>query len=246
MLKDMKRQLDEIAKKLKDAKKVAVLTGAGVSAESGVPTFRGQGGLWRNKDPMKLASIEGFLKNPKEVWEFYNWRRELISKVNFNPAHKAIAELEEKKDDFLLITQNVDGLHRLAGSKKIIEIHGNIWKVRCTECKQEFLDKRPNLGVLPKCEKCGGLLRPGVVFFGESLDPILLDKSIEFLKSCDFMMVVGTSSVVQPAASFSMVAKEAGAIVVEINLEKTPYTNYMDYSIQGKAGEILPLIVERV
>ena len=242
----MRKQIDEIAKKLQDAKKVAVLTGAGVSAESGVPTFRGQGGLWRNKDPMKLASIEGFLKNPKEVWEFYNWRRELISKVNFNPAHKAIAELEEKKDDFLLITQNVDGLHQLAGSKKVIEIHGSIWKVRCTECNNEFFDKRPNLGALPKCDKCGGLLRPGVVFFGESLDPVLLDKTIEFLKSCDFMMVVGTSSVVQPAASFFMVAKEAGATVVEINLEETPYSNYMDYSIQGKAGEILPLIVERV
>ncbi len=161
----MKKIINEVVEKLRDSRKVAVLTGAGVSAESGIPTFRGDGGLWRNKDPMKLASIDGFMENSREVWEFYNWRRELISKVSPNPAHIALAELEKKKKEFLLITQNVDGLHELAGSEKVVEIHGSIWKVRCLQCKSVYVDRRPNLGTLPRCGKCGGLLRPGVVFF---------------------------------------------------------------------------------
>lgn len=165
----MKKIINEVVEKLRDSRKVAVLTGAGVSAESGIPTFRGDGGLWRNKDPMKLASIDGFMENSREVWEFYNWRRELISKVSPNPAHIALAELEKKKKEFLLITQNVDGLHELAGSEKVVEIHGSIWKVRCLQCKSVYVDRRPNLGTLPRCGKCGGLLRPGVVFFLESL-----------------------------------------------------------------------------
>jgi len=229
---------------MKRAKRVVVLTGAGISAESGIPTFRGSDGLWRNKDPMKLASIDGFLENPKEVWEFYNWRRKLIAKVTYNAGHKALVDLEKKKSNFLLITQNVDGLHSKAGSEKLIEIHGNIWWVRCVSCGNRYEDKTPDLGEMPRCAKCGGLLRPDVVFFGEALDSRLLNQCISHLEKCDFMLVVGTSSVVHPAASFSLIAKEAGACVVEVNLEKTPNTSYMDYSIQGKAGDILPQLVK--
>ncbi len=239
----MKKEIEVVRDKLRRAKQVGVITGAGISAESGVPTFRGKDGLWKKKDPMKLASIDAFLANPEEVWEFYNWRRKLISKVTYNSGHEAITLLEEKKENFLLITQNVDGLHRLAGSKKLIEIHGSIWKVVCTSCKCSYEDRSLDLGKLPKCKRCGGILRPGVVFFGESLDGELLKKSIDFLKGCDFLLVVGTSSVVQPVASFPFIAKEKGAVVVEVNLEPTPSSNHMDYSIMGKAGEILPQLI---
>lgn len=242
----MDKLLEEIVEKIRQAKQVCVLTGAGISAESGVPTFRGQGGLWRNKDPMKLASIQGFLENPKEVWEFYNWRRDIISKVTYNKAHEAIAQLEGKKEKFLLITQNVDGLHTLAGSKKLLEIHGNIWWVKCHSCSFTYEDRTPNLGELPKCPKCGGLLRPGVVFFGEPLDRDVLKQCYNYLRNTDLMLIVGTSSVVEPAASFGLIAKQNGAILVEINLEKTPNTKYMDYAIHGKAGEILPKLVNKL
>ncbi len=240
----MRELIEKVREQIRQAKQIAVLTGAGISAESGVPTFRGADGLWRNKDPMKLASIQGFLENPKEVWEFYNWRREVIAKVTYNKGHKALVELEKKKENFLLITQNVDGLHSLAGSKKVLEIHGNIWWVKCTKCYYKYEDRTPNLGELPTCPKCGGLLRPGVVFFGEPLDSDILDKCCNFLKHTDLMLIIGTSSVVEPAASLGFIVKKAGGVLVEINLEPTPNTKFMDYAIHGKAGEILPGLIE--
>ncbi len=237
------QDIEKVCDIVKKSAYVCVLTGAGISAESGVPTFRGKGGLWKKKDPAKLASIEAFMNNPREVWEFYHWRRRLISKVTYNRGHEALVKLEKNKDRFSLITQNVDGLHAKAGSKNIIEIHGNLWRVRCVECGLRYEERSLDLPPLPRCRRCGGLLRPDVVFFGEALPENALEKTYRSLRECDLMLVIGTSSNVQPAASFSLVAKEHGAIVIEINLEKTPYSNYMDYNLFGKAGEILPLII---
>jgi len=224
---------------------VVALTGAGISAESGVPTFRGADGLWRNYNVTELATPEAFSRNPGLVWEFYNWRRGLIGSLNFNSAHKALVDLEAKVPHFTLITQNVDGLHLKAGSKSLVEIHGNLWKVLCTKCQKITLDLSLNMGPLPKCAACGALLRPHVVWFGEALDQGLLTKAIAASRDCQVMLVIGTSSVVQPAASLALQAKEAGALVAEINIEKTPYSAYMDYSLLGKAGEIVPKLVEK-
>jgi NAD-dependent deacetylase len=229
---------------LNRAERVSVLTGAGISAESGVPTFRGSGGLWENHRAIDLATPEAFARNPELVWRFYKWRRELIAKITYNASHKALADLESQFAHFTLITQNVDGLHELAGSRNILEMHGNLWKLRCTQCQRVIADRKPDLGSLPECSQCGGLLRPHVVWFGEALDPGTLKAAVEAAGSSQVMLVVGTSSVVQPAASLSLEAKSAGAFVAEINLEQTPHSRFMDLSLQGKAGDILPQLVQ--
>jgi len=221
-----------------------VLTGAGISAESGVPTFRGADGLWKNHRATDLATPQAFAADPELVWEFYNWRRGLIGKVTFNAAHQALVTLEERVPAFTLITQNVDGLHLLAGSRNVLEIHGNLWKVRCTRCGRIRLDRNPDMGRRPVCEECGGLLRPHVVWFGESLDPDLLGRAVEAARISQVMLVIGTSAVVQPAASLALEAKAAGARVAEINLEPTGQSGTMDYALHGKAGEIVPRLVE--
>jgi NAD-dependent deacetylase len=226
------------------AESVAVLTGAGISAESGVPTFRGADGLWRKYKVTELATPEAFAENPELVWEFYNWRRELISGVACNPAHKALAELEKKVPHFTLITQNIDGLHLKAESRNLIEIHGNIWKVRCTGCGEIRLDRSLDMGRSPRCKKCGGALRPHVVWFGEALDQDLLQQAVTASRSCNVMLVIGTSAVVQPAASLAFEAKAAGATVAEINLERTSQSDYMDFTLTGKAGQIVPKLIE--
>ena len=240
----MDRELASLRDALMEAERVAVLTGAGISAESGVPTFRGADGLWRNHDVMELATPEAFSRDPKLVWEFYNWRRRLISGLTFNPAHKALAELESKVPHFTLISQNVDGLHGKAGSRNLLEIHGNLWKVRCLQCHRVHVDESPDMGPLPRCEKCGGLLRPHVVWFGESLDSNLLQQAVQAARTAEVMLVIGTSAVVQPAASLALEAKDAGALVAEINLERTPHSDRLDFSLLGKAGEIVPRLVE--
>ena len=240
----MDRELASLRDALMEAERVAVLTGAGISAESGVPTFRGADGLWRNHDVMQLATPEAFSRDPKLVWEFYNWRRHLISGLTFNPAHKALAELESKVPHFTLISQNVDGLHGKAGSRNLLEIHGNLWKVRCLQCHRVHVDESPDMGPLPRCEKCGGLLRPHVVWFGESLDSNLLQQAVQAARTAEVMLVIGTSAVVQPAASLALEAKDAGALVAEINLERTPHSDRLDFSLLGKAGEIVPRLVE--
>lgn len=240
----MDEEIQALRKALQEAERVTVLTGAGVSAESGVPTFRGADGIWRNRNAMELATPEAFEENPELVWQFYNWRRNLISRVTFNPAHAALAELEGKVPHFALITQNVDGLHLRAGSRNVLEIHGNLWKVRCTLCHKISLDESPDMGSLPECKACGGLLRPHVVWFGEALDHHLLLQAVEASRRCQVMLVVGTSAAVQPAASLAGEAKTAGALVAEINIEKTPQSVFMDYTLQGRAGEILPRLVE--
>ncbi len=236
-------QIGLLKERIGRAKSITVLTGAGTSAESGVPTFRGQDGLWRQYRAMDLATPEAFARDSKLVWEFYNWRRELLNPLKPNPGHFALAELERKAPRFTLVTQNIDGLHHVAGSENIVELHGNIWWVRCTGCGRMSEDRTVPLPELPACSACGGLLRPNVVWFGEMLDPEILEKAYAATLACQVMMVVGTSGVVQPAASMGMNAKRQGAFVVEINLEPTPYTGTYDLSIQGKSGEILPLLL---
>lgn len=239
----MLEAIETLRAELSKADRVAVLTGAGISAESGVPTFRGSGGLWENHRATDLATPEAFARDPELVWRFYKWRRELIGKITFNAAHKALADLESQVAHFTLITQNVDGLHESAGSRNILEMHGNLWKIRCSQCQSVIADRSPDPGPLPKCKQCGGLLRPHVVWFGEALDPGILKAAVEAAGNCRLMLVVGTSSVVQPAASLALEAKSAGSYVAEINLEPTPHSRFMDLSLQGKAGDILPRLV---
>jgi NAD-dependent deacetylase len=240
----MEKDINELKKIITNSNRITVLTGAGISAESGVPTFRGAGGIWQNYQVTDVATPQAFARNPELVWEFYNWRRKLVSKVTFNPGHKALADLEKHVSDFTLITQNVDGLHRKAGSRRLLEIHGNLWEVRCTRCGRLTMNKSKDMGKLPKCTECGGLLRPNVVWFGESLDPDILNKSVEAARNCELMLIIGTSGVVQPAASLALQAKAAGAVVAEINIERTPQSGQMDFILTGKSGEILPMLVE--
>ncbi len=240
------RLVAEAAEILRRSSSVVVLTGAGVSAESGIPTFRGAGGLWRNFSPEELATPHAFSRNPKLVWEWYNWRRSIIKKAKPNPAHTTIAELERIFDSFTLITQNIDGLHRKAGSRNIIEFHGNIWKERCTSCtftrKNERIYDESELP--PKCDKCGGIMRPSVVWFGEPIPGEVIRESEKAVLGCDTFVSVGTSSVVYPAAGFIEYAVSHNKRTIEINLERTPMSDIVDVSIQGKAGEILPSILE--
>jgi len=233
----------ELRQRLSRAKRVAVLTGAGVSAESGVPTFRGAGGLWRQYRAEDLATPEAFQRDPGLVWEWYDWRRQLIAKCEPNPAHHAIARLEREAREFLLITQNVDGLHRRAGSVRMVELHGNLWRVRCpAEGTTAEAFEVPLRSLPPRC-RCGAVLRPDVVWFGEALPAEALQQALDATERCDLFLVVGTSAVVQPAASLPMVARRRGAYVVEVNLEPTALTSSAHESHHGKAGEILPRLL---
>ncbi len=220
-----------------------MLTGAGVSAESGIPTFRGAGGLWRQWRPEDLASPEGFAREPKLVWEWYDWRRVAIKSAEPNPAHYAIAELERRKQNFALVTQNVDGLHDRAGSRNILKLHGDIWTVRCLACGREQRDERAPLPEIPPHCACGGLLRPGVVWFGEMLPLHVWERAEDATLHADVFLVVGTSAVVYPAAGLVPLAKSCGARVIECNMEETPFSATVDRSFRGKAGELLPELI---
>jgi NAD-dependent deacetylase len=223
---------------------ITVLTGAGVSAESGVPTFRGKDGLWRTYRAEELATPEAFARDPKTVWEWYDYRRQIVASKHPNPAHEAIKRLDEGLADFLLITQNVDGLHERAGTKRIVELHGNLFRVRCTGgCGTSQNVEVPLSEIPPRCH-CGALLRPDVVWFGEALPEQALSAAFEASRSCDLMLVIGTSAVVQPAASMPLIAKQAGKHVVEINPTPTPITPFVDITFSGKAGEIVPAVVD--
>lgn len=225
------------------AKHVAVSTGAGISAESGIPTFRGKEGLWKKYRAEELATPTAFTQNPELVWEFYEWRRGIIAEKAPNPGHEVLARWENVFPFFSLITQNIDGLHQKAGSTDMLELHGNIWKLRCTEEGTVSENHQTPLEeVPPLCPNCGAVLRPHVVWFGESLSPTVLHKAFQLSSECDVMFVIGTSALVQPAASLPLSAAEAGAKIVEINPDPTPLTPYADFSFRGKAGEILPLI----
>lgn len=234
--------IDRIKKRLSASSSPVVLTGAGISAESGVPTFRGKDGLWKNFRAEELATPGAFGRDPALVWEWYNWRREKVSAIKPNPAHYALAELGKRFTGFTLITQNVDGLHALAGSEDVLELHGNIWRVRCVGCAKVSVNRDVPIEIPPRCE-CGALLRPDIVWFGESLPASVIERAFKALETTDLIMVVGTSGVVEPAASFAARAKANGAFLVEINLERTPLSDIMDIVAPGKAGELIPKLL---
>lgn len=225
---------------LREASSVAALTGAGISAESGIPTFRGAGGLWREFRAEDLATPEAFARDPRLVWEWYDWRRGLIARAEPNAGHRALAELGRRTGRFTLITQNVDGLHDRAGSRIVLKVHGDIWMVRCTACGRETRDDRVPLPELPPRCGCGGLLRPGVVWFGEPLPANVWLEAERATRQAEVFLVVGTAAVVYPAAGLVPLAKAAGAKVIEINLDETPYSAQVDCSLRGRAGELLP------
>lgn len=231
---------------LKRCDRIVVSTGAGISEESGVPTFRGPGGLWNDFKPEELATPEAFARNPKRVWEWYDWRRQLLREVQPNPGHSSLVDLETWVPQFYLFTQNIDGLHQKAGSKKVYELHGNIWNVRCVaENKVKALPNAPLASLPPVCD-CGALLRPDVVWFGESLPVDVTHLAWDVSSHCDAFFLVGSSATVQPAASLPIAAKENGAMLIEINPEATAITEIADESFRGKSGIILPLLMQAI
>lgn len=237
----------DLIQKLRYANRVAILTGAGVSQESGLRTFRdAQTGLWAQYKPTELASPEAFARDPKLIWDWYAWRREAVKAVRPNPGHYALVKLETCVPEFTLITQNVDSLHRMAGSQNVLELHGNIQRVRCADCYTFTETWDDDSESVPRCKVCGGLLRPDVVWFGEMLPRDQLEAAVEAARSCEVFFSIGTSGVVQPAASLAFAAHNRGAIVIEINAEPTPLTPKADYFLQGKSGEILPQLVDAV
>ncbi len=235
----------QVAELLRGCQRCAVLTGAGISAESGVPTFRGKEGLWGKFRPEELATMDAFMSNPKIVWEWYNWRRELMGEVNPNPGHHALVDLEEILPSLWVITQNVDGLHRMAGSRQVLELHGNIHRNKCVKCNELCADEvviDPNN--IPTCAHCGGQLRPDVVWFGEMLDPAVINQAFAESEQADVFLSVGTSAVVHPAASLPVAARSEGARLIEINPEPTPLSDLADISIRARSGEFLPKVVD--
>ena len=230
-----------IKDKLKNAKKIVFVTGAGISQESGIPTFRGKDGFWRKYDPMKLATIDAFYDDPKLVWEWYEDRRKNILAASPNPGHKAIAELE-KYSQIVVLTQNIDGLHQRAGSTNVLELHGSIIRIKCTVC--DFSDEILSSFELlpPKC-KCGNILRPDVVWFGETLPQDVWKNAIVHANSCDVMIIAGTSLVVSPANTLPIYAKQNNALLIEVNPEKTIMSSDMDLSIQTTSAKALPELI---
>lgn len=240
------QQMVALAARLREAGRITVLTGAGVSAASGVPTFRGAGGLWKNYSAQDLATPQAFRKNPALVWEWYNWRRELVAKCRPNAAHHVLAAWSRRSPGFQLITQNVDGLHERAGTEGVLRFHGSIWEVQCWErcpsSPERWRDETvPFPELPPRCPYCCGLLRPGVVWFGEAIDPEILERSFAAAR-CDLFLSVGTSTVVYPAAGLAHEAKRHGAFTAEINPEETPASELVDISIRMGAEQALPEI----
>ena len=229
---------------LAQARRVAVLTGAGISAESGIPTFRDAlTGLWSQFRPEDLATPEAFAANPKVVWEWYASRRDRVAKAVPNAGHAALVELERRTPHFRLITQNVDGLHARAGSRNVIELHGNIMEDRCFAEGRTLTPADQLPGTPPRCARCGAPVRPGVVWFGEALPPKALDEAHAEARGCDVFLSIGTSTVVEPAASLPFVALEAGAAVIEVNPTRTPLSAHATIVLSGAAGAVLPRLV---
>lgn len=238
-------QLDECARVLKRCKALAVSTGAGISKESGIPTFRdAQEGLWANYNPEELATPQGFLNNPELVWRWYQERRSKIAEKRPNPGHYAIVDLEKSFPNFTLITQNIDNLHREAGSKNIIEFHGNIFKFKCFD-NEHPIDEIPDDDRIPPRCQCGSMIRPDVVWYGEVPVEDSFRRAGQALENCDVLLVVGTSGLVYPAAAFPYQAKQAGAFIIEVNPEISAITPIADVFLKGPSGEVLPKMVER-
>lgn len=236
--------LEQAASKLHGITDLVAFTGAGVSAESGVPTFRGAEGVWKNFRAEEVATPEAFARDPKLVWEFYNDRRDLLADLQPNPAHDTLAELQRRFERFTLVTQNIDGLHALAGSRNLLELHGNLWRVRCTGCGQTWETVGEKLPAIPECESCGALLRPDVVWFGEALPEQVWNEAFTAVSQCEAILVVGTSAVVYPAAGLVEVARRHGAQVIEVNIEPTAASESADVCLHGRAGEVLPALLE--
>ena len=225
------------------AQSVCVLTGAGVSAESGIATFRGPDGLWAKFKPEELASFDAFIRNPELVWEWYTYRKTVIHQAQPNAAHTALVQMEDLVGDFTLVTQNVDNLHARAGATKVLELHGNVERSYCIECGKFAADVMiAAKGQAPRCSACGGLLRPDVVWFGELLPQQVLQEAFRASERCDLFLCVGTSGLVYPAAGLPLVARERGSYLVEVNTDPTDLSARCSESLLGKAGEILPVL----
>ncbi len=234
--------LEEAHERLLAARRPLFMTGSGISAGCGVPTFRGRDGLWKNARPQDLATLSAFRKDPFHVWQWYDWRRSLIAGVVPGRAHRAMSACRNESCGVPVITQNVDGLHQQAGSTEVLELHGSIWVLKCMACGIEREDRTTDITKVPVCG-CGGLLRPGVVWFGEALPANVLSRAMELSKGADYVLVVGTSGVVQPAASLADMAKGGGAFIVEVNPEATPLTDVADISLRYGAEDAVPGII---
>ncbi len=246
----MSDAVSALGQALKDAQSVVALTGAGISAESGIPTFRGANGLWKNYAPEKLATPEAFARDPRLVWEWYDWRRGIIHKAQPNAGHLALAELERRKassgnagSSFTLITQNVDGLHDRAGSRNLVKLHGDLWFVRCVGCGATERNEQVPLEPLPPRCRCGALLRPGVVWFGEALPEAEWERALEATNRAQVFMIIGTSALVYPAAGLAEVARRAGAKVAVVNPEPTAVDGVADWILRGPSGDFLPRLL---
>ncbi len=233
------KHIQAAAEIIKESKYLIALTGAGISKESNVPTFRGENGLWRNYNAMELATPTAFANNPSLVWEWYSWRQGLIAECEPNPAHNVLVKWEGKGLLKALITQNVDGLHRRAGSQNVLEVHGDLWALKCASCNCVGRLNAPASGI-PPCPQCESHLRPDVVWFGESLDAGIIDQVYVELNKADACLVVGTSALVQPSASFPLIVKKRGGQLIEINVEETSLTGVVDVHLSGMAGKVLP------
>lgn len=235
----------EVINILKEADSVTFFTGAGISAESGIPTFRGKDGIWNKLKPEELASFDAFLKNPELVWEWYNHRKQIIHQTKPNAGHFTIAEIENHFSEVTVITQNIDNLHRRAGSKKIFELHGNIERNYCSVCKKPFTTELDFSNGIPHCD-CGGMIRPDVVWFGEMLPQDQFDGAEKAALKCDVFFVVGTSAIIYPAAGLVYSARRAGAFLIEVNIEQSEISSIVNHTFIGESGKILPLILEKL
>lgn len=233
----------KLLSRLKNASSVTALTGAGISAESGVPTFRGKDGIWENQNVEELATPQALRNNPELFWKFYRWRKKLINDVKPNLGHYSLVDFERIYEDFLLVTQNVDNLHREAGNKNIVELHGNIFYTKCADCDKSHTEPISESTQIPICNSCGGPLRPDVVLFGENLQEKNLRAAQEAAAGCEIFFSIGTSALVEPAASLPFLAKANGSYVVEINSEETPLSQHADECLRGATGKILPTLV---
>lgn len=241
----MEGDIERAVELLMPARQVVAFTGAGMSKGCGVETFRGKGGIWERFNAEDLATMEGFLRDPELVWRWNEKRRSHIQTIEPHPGYKAIVDLEGGVDEVVVVTQNIDGLHERSGSHRVIELHGNVWKVRCAaEENEPWVDLRvPLPEIPPRCE-CGGFLRPHVVWFGEPLERRVILEATAVSDSCNAMLVIGTSAVVYPAAGLPLVAKQGGAAIIEVNPEVTPVSEYADVSLYAPAEEVLPELVD--